>query len=221
MEDNREKKGMAGCGKVSYYNVLVSEFEEQLTEILQKGGKPELVLNRRDADGQTLEQKVIRELQRWRRASTDDAKSLQNRDEKILEFEYLLLRIRGAVYTVNGLPIPGMDKFADMAEGADLPTIGVVNSIVEPASFEGVVFNTPEEMAPWLHEKYKHCSGRNLRAEVARELDDSFPCPEDRKNNPVISNYQMGRLVSHPDEVLSVEGFRSRGKSARKRAQKE
>ncbi|WP_319542198.1 hypothetical protein [uncultured Pseudodesulfovibrio sp.] len=201
--------------QVNHYKKLYSEFEAQLVEITQKGGKFELVLNRRDVDGLNLEQRVMVELDRWRAASSRDAKFLSERDEKLRELEYLLFRIQGAVYTINGYPIPGENSFSPSLEGDLKVTVGCgqpIRAVHEEA------LESPEEMSSRLWEKYKHLNELNRRAAMANELDEAFFDSKGEKYNPTISDYRMGLLLSASTDEISYEGYRARGRSARKRA---
>lgn len=74
---------------------------------------------------------------------------------------------------------------------------------------------TPEEMAERLRKKYAHCEDRVGR--IAKDLDEAFPRPPWPKSARPISNLKMGKFVSYPaDKVLGKEGYRSKGKRARK-----
>jgi hypothetical protein len=77
---------------------------------------------------------------------------------------------------------------------------------------------TPEEMAERLRERYGILDKFERRAIMAKELDEAFPCPVGQKTKPLISNAHMGRLVADPNKLLSWEGYKSKGKDARKRA---
>ena len=197
---------------VVHYLKFYAEFDALLLEITQKGAKPELVLNRRDADGQNLEQRISGELDRWRRARSDDADVLQIREERIQELEYLLFRIRGAIYTLNGLAIPGMNRFAGDAQNMLLP--GPLLT-AEPLRSES---DTPEAAADRLRKIHSDKKAGLRRALIAKELDKLFPNREGEGRNPLISHRKMGELISDPDEHLAPTSYKSRGLVARKKA---
>lgn len=96
------------------------------------------------------------------------------------------------------------------------------SDLVKRAAIEnatGSIDETPEKMAERLREKYSQCTKEERFGRIAKELDEAFPCQSGCEKNPPISDMKMGKLVSFPAEgPLSREGYRSRGKRARKLA---
>ncbi|QJB56554.1 hypothetical protein [Pseudodesulfovibrio sp. zrk46] len=195
--------GMIALENKSYL-VLLGELEAQLNEVMNEGGRPELVFNRRDFRGNTLEERAMIELRVWKKSSSTDSDKLIYRDELVAAYEELLFRIRGAIYTVNGVPIPGEEKL--FVKGSE----PVSKHFVEQPRIE-----CPEEMAERLMVKYRGLTPEARSLAVAKELDAAFPCPAGEEHNPPISYRLMGMLISSPDEDLSPDGYKSRGKRVR------